>query len=608
MAKHLQETSLKTINGETLVGSGDIVISGGSGAGVGTSELPAYSTSEVLTAERWINGKPVYRKVVSMGALPNATAKSIAHGISDLDENLGLGGVAFNVNGDARIPLPYVHTSTSSVQMHMSKTTVVVTTRVDMSVSYNKSYAIIYYTKTTDTALSPVALICGCSGGTGATNAIETNSSPVFGLLYNLTDDLYKRVGKNINPITINGFNEFSMWRSPTAERQNDADTASPSPLTAWLDSSTNLPFSSMKRYVINNTGTEVKEYNADSYTHADQTGVTATQQVMVKIPAFHYIQARIVDGGKTYQLYAIANSSFTLDAVNDLKFASPTITLWNPTTGVSSGTAVGSVITSALHPAFVTNAGGTLTKRYYGAFNAVSGRSICGSGVKATADITRTAARTSIQGFGSGFTQIDWLLRSALDLLAIVERGSFYMERGGESTANKWEGYSWWNNDASSYDQDNGKTLVLLNKTGVILDGSNRTIANSYRGIENYHSALWNWVDGINLTSNVVYLAKKGATYDDTSTTTNGYFSSGITVPDGASSHYISDLGAGTFIPTEVPGSATTQMTDGAWTGSTALYIGGSLFYPTTSGVCTWASNVDASASSWVMAARPCL
>jgi hypothetical protein len=141
MAKHLQTGSLKTINGQSLEGSGDIVI-------IGTSELPAYSTSEVLTAERWINGKPVYRKVVSMGALPNTAAKSIAHGISDLDENLGLSGVAFNVNGDARIPLPYVH-QTSSVQMHMSKTTVTVTSRIDMSVLYNKSYAIIYYTKTT---------------------------------------------------------------------------------------------------------------------------------------------------------------------------------------------------------------------------------------------------------------------------------------------------------------------------------------------------------------------------------------------------------------------------------------------------------------------------
>ena len=361
-----------------------------------------------------------------------------------------------------------------------------------------------------------------------------------------------------------------------------------------------------MKRYVINNTGAEVKLYNANSYTHADQTGVTATQQVMVKIPAFHYIQARIVDGGKTYQLYAMANSSFTLDAVNDLGFASPTITLWNPTTGVSSGTAAGSVITSALHPAFVTNAGGTLTKRYYGAFNAVSRRSICGSGVKATGGITRTAARTSIQGFGSGFTQIDWLLRSALDLLVIVERGSFYLERGGESTANKWEGYSW-DSGAGDIDQDNGKTLPLLNKTGVIFDGSDRTVANSYRGIENYHSALWQWVDGINLASDVVYLAKKGATYDDTSRTANGYFSSGYTVP-GASASYISDLGAGTFIPTAVAGSATTKMTDGVWTGSTALYAGGGLGNPTYSGVCTWASDADASAATWFIVARPSL
>ena len=443
------------------------------------------------------------------------------------------------------------------------------------------------------------------SGSGGSTSLdIETTSSPVFGLLYNVTDDLYKRIGKNINTLTIDGFNEFSAWLSPTAPRQNDADTVGPSPLTAWLDSTANLPFSSMKRYVINNAGAEVKAYNANSYTHADQTSVTATQQVMVKIPAFYYVQARIVDGGKTYMLFAVANSSFTLDALTDLGFASPTITMWNPTTGVSSGTAAGSVLASALHPAFVTNAGGTLTKRYYGAFNAVSGRSICGSGVKATGDITRTQARTQCRAFGTNFNQIEFFIESAKNILVLIERGSFYMERGGASTANKWEGYSW-NSGAYSNDQDNGKTLTLLNKTGVILDGSNQTIANSYRGIENYHSALFRWVDGVNLASDVVYLAKKGAAYNDTSTTTNGYFSSGITVP-AASASYISDLGAGTFIPTEVSGSATTQMTDGAWTGSTALYVGGDWTTPSASGVCTWASNSAASFTGVSVVARP--
>ncbi|MDD3467252.1 MAG: hypothetical protein PHE67_08900, partial [Campylobacterales bacterium] len=93
----------------------------------------------------------------------------------------------------------------------------------------------------------------------------------------------------------------------------------------------------------------------------------------------------------------------------------------------------------------------------------------------------------------------------------------------------------------------------------------------------------------------------------DDTSTATNGYFSSGYTVPSGASASYISDLGAGSFIPTAVSGaSATTKVTDGAWTGSTALSVGGNLAYPSASGVCAWFSYCAASYSSWAIVARP--
>ena len=48
MGKHLQTGSLKTINGTSLEGTGDIVITSGSGIGVGSTELPPYSTSEIL--------------------------------------------------------------------------------------------------------------------------------------------------------------------------------------------------------------------------------------------------------------------------------------------------------------------------------------------------------------------------------------------------------------------------------------------------------------------------------------------------------------------------------------------------------------------------------
>jgi hypothetical protein len=34
-----------------------------------------YSTSEVATGETWIDGKPIYRKIIDCGALPNATTK-----------------------------------------------------------------------------------------------------------------------------------------------------------------------------------------------------------------------------------------------------------------------------------------------------------------------------------------------------------------------------------------------------------------------------------------------------------------------------------------------------------------------------------------------------
>ena len=432
-----------------------------------------------------------------------------------------------------------------------------------------------------------------------STSTIEQTTTPIFGLMWNQTDDMYKRIAKNVNYASIDGTGEFTSWKSPTAERQNDSDTINGYPLTTWLDTSTNLPFSSMKRYVIDNTGAEVKAYNANSFTHADRTGITATQQIMVKIPQFNYIQAKIVDGGKTYHIYAVAKSSFTLDALSDLGFIAPVITVWNPTTGVSSGTVAGNVLSSALHPAFVDNAGATLTKRYYGAFNAVSGRSICGSGVKATGTITRAAARTSAQGFGGGFTLVDFFLESAKNILALVERGTFYFD------TDKWRGYDW-NTSAVANDQDNGLTLSLLNKTGVILNGSSQVIANSYRGIENYHSALWRFIDGVNSNNYNIYLAKPKATFTDDSTAAP-YFNSGYTVPSGASASYFADFGAGSFIPSELGGSATTKTTDAMWsaTGNTTLFVGGSLDVASTSGLLAWYSSGAPSGAAWSIVGR---
>ena len=432
---------------------------------------------------------------------------------------------------------------------------------------------------------------------------VEKTSNPIFGLVWNVTDDAYVRIGININKDMVDGNNEFTSFLSPTATRQNDNDSfIVTSNLTQWLDGTPNLPFSSIKRYVIDNTGAEVKEYNADSYTHADQTGILNTQQIMTKIPKFYYVQAKIVDSGKTYHLYLIANSLFTIDLIADLKFINPTITCWNPTSGISSGTVNGSVITSAIHPAFIDANDTVLDQRYYGSFNAVSGRSICGSGIKATGTITRATARTSAVAFGGGFALIDFFLRSAVVLLALVERGTWYMDVG------KWRGYSW-NNSASSYDQYNGVTLPLLNKTGVILNSSSQVIANSYRGVENYHGALWNFIDGVNSSNYSIYLAKPKATFTD-DTTASPYFDSEYDVPSGASAMYISDFSAGSFIPSAVGATATTKATDGCWsaTGNTTLIVGGALNHGALSGLSAWNSNNASSNANWNIVGRPIL
>lgn len=41
-----------------------------------------HSYTETLTDKTWVDGKPIYRKVVNFGSLPNATTKNVAHGIS----------------------------------------------------------------------------------------------------------------------------------------------------------------------------------------------------------------------------------------------------------------------------------------------------------------------------------------------------------------------------------------------------------------------------------------------------------------------------------------------------------------------------------------------
>ena len=65
----------------------------------------SYSENEHIVG-KWINGKTAYEKTINIGALPNATTKTVAHNISNLSWVISLNGMCFGSN--TYLPLPFV--------------------------------------------------------------------------------------------------------------------------------------------------------------------------------------------------------------------------------------------------------------------------------------------------------------------------------------------------------------------------------------------------------------------------------------------------------------------------------------------------------------------
>lgn len=109
----------------------------------------SYSTDEVKTGGKWIDGKPIYRKTISCGALPNNTTKKVAHGISNLGRVIKTEGYSVGSadSSGSFIPVPYV--SGVPMALYIDTTDIVLQTSGTYS-NYSDSYVTIEYTKTTD--------------------------------------------------------------------------------------------------------------------------------------------------------------------------------------------------------------------------------------------------------------------------------------------------------------------------------------------------------------------------------------------------------------------------------------------------------------------------
>lgn len=110
----------------------------------------SYSTQEVKTGGTWIDGKPIYRKTIDCGALPNNSYKNVNHNITDLDIIIDCYGEAIEVSGgNARIVLPNASTIlANAIEIYLNSMYVVIQTGGDRS-GYN-GYVTVEYTKTTD--------------------------------------------------------------------------------------------------------------------------------------------------------------------------------------------------------------------------------------------------------------------------------------------------------------------------------------------------------------------------------------------------------------------------------------------------------------------------
>ena len=106
-----------------------------------------YSTTEQVIGT-WIDGKPIYRKVIQCGALPNSANKDVAHNIQNFGETISCRGMAVRTSDERALTIP---DSTPSAEIVCGATNenVYITTHNDRS-SFDDSFLILEYTKTTD--------------------------------------------------------------------------------------------------------------------------------------------------------------------------------------------------------------------------------------------------------------------------------------------------------------------------------------------------------------------------------------------------------------------------------------------------------------------------
>lgn len=92
-----------------------------------------------------MDGKKIYKKTINFGALPNASNKSVPHGIASLDVVISIEGVA--TNGTMGLALPFASTNSISNQIQLLRNGANIEISAGVDRSALSCHITIHYTK-----------------------------------------------------------------------------------------------------------------------------------------------------------------------------------------------------------------------------------------------------------------------------------------------------------------------------------------------------------------------------------------------------------------------------------------------------------------------------
>lgn len=109
-----------------------------------------YSTNEIKTNKVWIDGKPIYRKVINMGDLPSNSSKIINHNIKNIDFVTSVSGLGVTSTNHYNIPFSPNESMFSGLSVSIRASSTEISVSASKVVSGHTIYGIMEYTKTTD--------------------------------------------------------------------------------------------------------------------------------------------------------------------------------------------------------------------------------------------------------------------------------------------------------------------------------------------------------------------------------------------------------------------------------------------------------------------------